>query len=47
MAQPDKRREAYGKVVARAWRDPAFKAKLMTDPQSTLKGASRRDGNGP
>ena len=39
MAEQDKRREAYGKVVARTWRDPAFKAKLMADPQATLKGA--------
>jgi Nitrile hydratase, alpha chain len=39
MAQQDKRREAYGKVVARAWRDPAFKAKLMADPQGILKDA--------
>jgi hypothetical protein len=30
---------AYGKVVARAWRDPAFKAKLIADPQAVLKEA--------
>ena len=30
---------AYGKVVARAWRDPAFKAKLLADPQAVLKEA--------
>ena len=30
---------AYGKVIARAWRDPSFKAKLIADPQSTLKQA--------
>jgi hypothetical protein len=30
---------AYGKVVARAWRDPSFKARLIADPQSTLKQA--------
>ena len=39
MAQQDKKRQAYGKVVARTWRDPAFKAKLMADPQGTLTGA--------
>ena len=39
MAQQDKRREVYAKVVARTWRDPAFKAKLMADPQGTLKDA--------
>ena len=30
---------AYGKVVARAWRDPAFKAKLIADPQAVLAEA--------
>jgi hypothetical protein len=30
---------AYGKVVARAWRDPAFKAKLIADPQAVLREA--------
>ena len=41
MAEPeqDKRSAAYGKVVARAWHDPAFKAKLMADPGSALKEA--------
>ena len=36
-AEQDKVRAAYGKVVARAWRDPAFKAKLLADPHGTLK----------
>ena len=31
--------EAYGKVVARAWRDPTFKAKLIADPQAVLREA--------
>ena len=35
----DKASAAYGKVVARTWRDAAFKAKLMADPQATLKEA--------
>ena len=30
---------AYGKVIAKAWRDPAFKAKLLADPQGTLRQA--------
>src|SRR5258708_3639914 len=30
---------AYGKMVAKAWRDPAFKAKLMADPHAALKDA--------
>ena len=30
---------AYGKLVARAWGDPAFKAKLIADPQAALKEA--------
>ena len=35
----DKASAAYGKVVARTWRDAAFKAKLLADPQATLKEA--------
>ena len=30
---------AYGKLVAKAWRDPAFKAKLIADPQAVLREA--------
>jgi len=30
---------ALGKIVAKAWRDPAFKAKLLADPQAALKDA--------
>ena len=30
---------AYGKVIAKAWRDPSFKAKLLADPQGTLRQA--------
>ena len=29
----------YGKIIAKAWRDPSFKAKLIADPQGTLKQA--------
>ena len=35
----DKATAAHGKIIARAWRDPAFKAKLMADPHATLKEA--------
>ena len=30
---------AYGKIVAKAWRDPAFKAKLLADPHAVLTNA--------
>ena len=30
---------AYGKVVAKAWRDPSFKAKLIADPRAILAEA--------
>ena len=33
------RAAAYGKVIARAWRDPSFKAKLIAAPQDTLRQA--------
>jgi len=35
----DKATAAHGKIIARAWRDPAFKAKLVADPHATLKEA--------
>ena len=28
---------AYGKIIAKAWRDPAFKAQLIANPAATLK----------
>ena len=28
---------AYGKVIAKAWHDPSFKAKLLAKPQGTLR----------
>ncbi len=34
-----KKAASYGKIIARAWREPAFKAKLIADPQVTLKDA--------
>ena len=35
----DKASAAYGKLIAKAWRDPAFKAKLLADPHGALKDA--------
>lgn len=35
----DKARAAYGKVIARAWRDPAYKARLLADPLGALQEA--------
>ena len=35
----DQATAAQGKIIARAWRDPAFKAKLLADPHATLKEA--------
>src|SRR4051794_19426167 len=40
MVGTDQRKAAaYGKIVARAWRDPAFKEKLLTDPHAALDDA--------
>jgi Nitrile hydratase, alpha chain len=39
QTEQDKARAAYGKVIAKAWRDPAFKAKLLADPHATLTAA--------
>jgi hypothetical protein len=33
------RAAAWARIVARAWRDPAFKAKLLADPAAALKQA--------
>ena len=32
----DQQAQAYGKIIARAWADPAFKAKLIADPSAVL-----------
>ena len=29
--------KAYAKIIAKAWRDPAFKAQLITNPAAALK----------
>jgi len=34
-----KKAASYGKIIARAWRDPAFKAKLIANPGAILKEA--------
>ena len=31
--------DAWSSIVARAWRDPAFKAALLADPRAILAGA--------
>ena len=33
----DEFKKAYGKVVAKAWADEDFKAKLLADPKTVLK----------
>ena len=35
----DKANAALGTVIARAWRDPAFKAELLADPHKVLTAA--------
>ena len=37
--QEQDKASAYGKLIARAWRDPSFKAKLLADPEATLRQA--------
>lgn len=40
MSDADQRMpELHGKVIARAWREPAFRAKLIADPRATLTEA--------
>ena len=40
MSDAERQKPALlGKVIARAWRDPAFKAKLIADPQAVLREA--------
>jgi len=40
MSKADQDKAAvYGKIIAKAWRDPAFKAQLIADPHATLKSA--------
>ena len=34
-----KKAASYGKIIARAWRDQAFKAKLIANPGAILKDA--------
>jgi hypothetical protein len=35
--EPDDTRSVHGKIIAKAWSDPAFKAKLLADPHAALK----------
>jgi nitrile hydratase alpha subunit len=40
MNQPlNSTQAAYSKITARAWSDPAYKARLMADPAGVLKEA--------
>jgi hypothetical protein len=40
MSDAERQKPApLGKVIARAWRDPAFKAKLVADPKAVLQEA--------
>ncbi|MEO0694272.1 MAG: NHLP leader peptide family RiPP precursor [Pseudomonadota bacterium] len=36
---PSSRRDLEAMIIARAWRDPEYKAMLMKDPKSALEGA--------
>ncbi len=36
------RLKAYGRVVARAWEDEAFKQRLLADPKATLEAEGVR-----
>ncbi len=36
---PQDQAKAYGRIIARAWSDPAFAAKLKTDPAAALAEA--------
>ncbi len=35
--QYQERLEAYGRIVAKAWEDEAFKQRLLTDPKAALQ----------
>jgi hypothetical protein len=39
MSNPEKTRAAYARIVARAWREPAFKSELIADPGVVLEAA--------
>jgi len=36
MAQEEQQAKLYGRVVARAWQDEAFKGRLLADPEGAL-----------
>jgi Nitrile hydratase, alpha chain len=38
MRESAKQASAYGKIIAKAWCDPAFKARLLADPHAALAG---------
>lgn len=35
--EPDDAMSVHGMIIAKAWSDPAFKAKLLTDPHAALE----------
>jgi Nitrile hydratase, alpha chain len=35
--EPDDVTSVHGMIIAKAWSDPAFKEKLLTDPHAALK----------
>ena len=35
--QREERLKAYGRIVAKAWEDAAFKQRLLADPKATLE----------
>lgn len=37
MPENAENENAFGKIIAKAWRDPAFKAALIANPAATLK----------
>lgn len=37
MASKEEAQKNFGKIVAKAWSDDGFKAKLMSDPKAVLK----------
>jgi hypothetical protein len=50
MAKPDvslTRRELETRIIAKAWGDPAFKAKLLRDRSARLSGTETRSSRSP
>ena len=43
MKKTIEERKEYAKIIAQAWKDEEFKAKLLADPTTVLKGKRHRD----